>query len=263
MWKAFLEVIHDLSLFATGREVDEIAPPTTQKQNLNKLTSSATRQTPVTHLYGAAYVITREEFLLLEPALSIDGRVTVLHYGDQVAVNRLQGDYAEVVFAGRQGWVRRDSLSDDPALVFPQFEPGYVYHSRHEDTIKLRKYLNDETLSGRLDLPVQPVEHIVYMTKRKKMPFTWPHDRPRTPGQLNALLRGRPGVHTAIEPRTDAVIESTDPDGLAFMGCVEAVHPDNSIVVSSFGRVTEGEYRSETFTQSEWKEWRPVFLTFT
>tara|TARA_B100000508_G_scaffold67978_1_gene53046 strand:+ start:12141 stop:12935 length:795 start_codon:yes stop_codon:yes gene_type:complete len=261
MWSALLEVLYDLWLFVTRQEIESsasVAPspvlPTPQRP------SRPTGTVTGSSVLGKAYVFEAEVLLLLEPELLIDGGVSKLNYGDEVSVRRMRDDYAEVVCAGVSGWVLKSSLTDDIGRVFPNFEAGYQYGSRHEDTIKLRKCIADEALCGRLDLPVQPIEYILYLVKKLHLQLLWPLGRPRSPGKLNSFLRGQPGVHISIEPRTGSFFEVTDPSVTPFVGYVEAVYPDNSLVVSSIGRKAEGEFRCETFKEMQWKEWRPVFI---
>lgn len=67
-----------------------------------------------------------------------------------------------------------------------------------------------------------------------------------------------------LEPKTGSILEYAGDDGVnGFLAYVVAVHPDLSITIKSIGRLKEGEYREEDFTQSQWKEWRPVFISFS
>ena len=40
------------------------------------------------------------------------------------------------------------------------------------------------------------------------------------------------------------------------------MHPDESIVVESVGKEVDGEFLIETLTPTQWRELRPVFISF-
>ena len=77
-------------------------------------------------------------------------------------------------------------------------------------------------------------------------------------------MRGVRGVSISVEPRTQAVLERPAESGeRGFVAYVSAVHPDNSIVIEGVGMFMAGEYTVETFSHEEWREWRPVFISFS
>jgi hypothetical protein len=48
-----------------------------------------------------------------------------------------------------------------------------------------------------------------------------------------------------------------------FLAFVESVIPDDSIIISSIGRHEAGVYEKQEFTRAQWRELRPVFISFT
>lgn len=66
----------------------------------------------------------------------------------------------------------------------------------------------------------------------------------------------------SIEPRTSSIIEYLNENNDGIIGFITEVSPDLAITMSSVGRIEAGEYRVEKFTHDEWKEWRPVFISF-
>ncbi|MFT7644758.1 MAG: hypothetical protein ACI9BF_000415 [Candidatus Paceibacteria bacterium] len=210
-----------------------------------------------------AYVKSGDAICLSGPKFVFDTKIKSLSYGDEVVVTRTLDSFAEIETGGVRGWVEVKVLSDDIQQVFPNLKSNQIYEFNNDQTIKLRKYINDETLAHLLLLPLQSTEYVLYMLKRSGSRLVWPPIRPREPGALHKILRGVKGAVISIEPRTRSIFEYVGDEESSFLGYVEAVHPDLSIKLHSVGRLEDGEYLVEEFTHDEWKEWRPIFVSFT
>lgn len=276
MIRAFFEVLKDLWDFAFGysgqnsmRATDTLNLPAPDDKVPSTTGKSLSGVIIPTHKAGQAlgrvvYVQSDTATCFNRPELSFDTQLCQLTYGEKVSVNRMKGEFAEIDATKIRGWVESKNLSDDASEVFPALESGVIYGKGDAETIKLRRFLNDETLAGRLALPLQSTEHVLYLLKRFGLKVNWPLTRPRVPGTWQKILRGVKGVSMSIEPRTAAIFEYVGDEGVpGFLGYIEAVHPDQSITLQSVGRKNEGEYLVEEFTNQEWKEWRPTFITFT
>lgn len=265
MWRAFWEVIGELWLFAIGKD-GETTPPHTVKQSApSEATAPQQNVKPFDKseaYFGVAYVTSLKVELWQEEQTTFDGVLTSLNYGDRVVVKRIIADKALVSFGALTGWVLQSDLSDDGLHVFPNLKPGFIYTARNQETIRLRNCIQDAASGGYLNMLLQPLEYILYQLKTYNHQIDWPAGSVRNVGSIHAVLRSNRFVRISVEPHTGDVIESTDEDN-PLLGYIEAVHPDNSILVSSVGRVTEGEFRRETFSHEKWREWRPVFLTFS
>ncbi|MCA9362376.1 hypothetical protein KC906_03290 [Candidatus Kaiserbacteria bacterium] len=200
---------------------------------------------------------------LARPALNFDLQLGLCTYAQTVQLLRTAGEYAEVRTGALQGWVLQQGLTDRRSAVFPECTDGVLYTAVHPETEKLRLCLKDDMLGGVLGLSLQPSEYVRYRLWQRRVQVPWAKQRPRVAGEWQRLLKGARGVRIGIEPRTGAVLEHVREEGSdAFLGYVETVHPDLSISLSSVGRVNDGEYRYEQLAHAEWKEWRPVFISF-
>lgn len=199
-----------------------------------------------------------------QPEIIFDTKIGYFSYGDKLTVSRTHNNFAEVILDGEKGWVDVKDITDNYNEVMPVLEMGFLYDTYNNETIKLRKLIKDESLGGQLGLPLQSLEFILALYKQKQIQIPWSSNRPRLSGNWKTFLRGTKGVSLTLQPRTGSVLEYAGDEGvLGFLGYVEAVHPDLSIVLQTVGRLKEGEYRVEKFTHDEWKEWRPVFTSFT
>jgi len=277
MIQAFWEVLKDLWHFAFGLSGhnNNTVPPVQRTKDpslqvvevVNKMENSLSGVIIPTHkvaqsLGRVAYVQSDTAICMSSPKFTFDTQVGSLSYGDKVMVTRVQDSFAEIDTNVVRGWVETKVLSDDVHKVFPDLQSNQIYGFNNEQTIKLRRYLHDETLAQLLMLPLQSTEYLLYTLKRAGVTVSWPPTRPREPGAWQKILRGVKGVTMGIEPRTSSIFEYVGYGAPGFLGYVEAVHPDQSITLQSVGRINEGEYRVEEFTHDEWKEWRPVFISF-
>ncbi len=209
------------------------------------------------------YVAVPNAACYLKPRQDFDTRIVVFDYGQALTFIRFAGEFSEVQSESVRGWVSTSVLVDDKKLVLPNFRPAYRYDAYNEHTERLRLCLKDEMQGGELGLPLQSAEFVLYKLWELKVTIQWGLNRPRLSGAWQTLLRGMRGVQMGIVPRTGAVLECGGSGERAFLGYVEAVHPDSSIVVQSVGRVEDGEFRVEHLSHDEWKEWRPIFISFT
>lgn len=215
-------------------------------------------------LHGVrGFICVPEVALLVTPQMSLDACITRLSYGTRVTHRRASDTWLEVESAAGTGWVPAATVTPAETLVLPQLTPGTTYPAEHVETRKLRACLRDVTLAGELQLPLQDLEFVFYHLWQRGTYFRWPNDRPRTAGRWHQILRGAHDVSMSIEPRTNAVLEYQGNGTPGFLGIVTAVTPEQAITVLSVGRTNPGAYEERTFTPSEWREWRPVFISFT
>lgn len=197
---------------------------------------------------------------LIAPLVEFDGEMEIIPYGAAVTVVGYRGTYASVLRAHHTGWVRKDHLVSDKLAVWPQLNVGERYYAADPDTKKVRALIGDEFGAGELALPLQPGEYILARLLDEQRRILWPTERPRLPGTWHTLLRGVSGIHASITPKTDAVMEWYTTDGAGSLAYVEAVAPDNTLALSLVGFAVAGEYQRLTFTESQWRELRPVFI---
>jgi hypothetical protein len=209
---------------------------------------------------GSLYFIGIENaHLHTDPVVAFDVVLGSLSYGDQVRVLKLGGRWAYIKAGEKEGWIFKDALREQARDVFPSFEEGVLYDAANDETKKLRMCIHDMFWGGKVSLPLTDAEYVVYRLLRKQHSFPWTKERPRTPGTWQKKLRGQPGVHIGIAPRTDSVMEYIVED-IGYVAYIEAVFPDDSIKLSAVGLLEEGIWSETTLPKEQWKELRPVFI---
>lgn len=286
-------VLHDLWLFLWGQTLQEpqstlVAPPAalslgtsprpsqigrpilplTLRSSLpperpqHELPFVATSTPSVYAATGATYVVSRHDgaALLLSPAIQLDGRLMVVPFGQSVSLRRFVEQYAEVLVYGITGFVCKDDITPHLDAVWPIFKAGQVYDYDADETMLVRRHIDDEFMADRLHLPLLASEYLTVRLLRDRLAIPWPRVRPRTVGSWHTLLRGVTGVHSRVMPATDTVMEWLADDGEGRLAYVEAVLPDSTLKISAVGIVVPGEYTESIVPAAVWREWRPVFI---
>ena len=239
------------NFFVVAAPTPLITPP---RQSTALLPYRSTKEVTV----GTVSVVAETAHLFLEPVASFDGVVADVPYGTMLNVYQAENRWYRTEYRGHSGWMLKDAVTSDN--IYPQFRLGQYYDSKNIETIKLRSFISDEFNGGLIEVPLQDVEYVTYKLRRKAKLLPWSETRPRVSGNWKQLLRGAPGVHIGILPKVDSVMEMVGDDALGQISYVDAVFPDDSIIVSEVGFPEEGMYSERTLPKEEWREFRPVFI---
>jgi len=241
--------------------VSNVRPVPYQEQGLVRSEVVAQKSLPLHGVVG--FVTVPLQRVWVRPVFTFDGDVWHIPYATRVEILGYEGRFAEIRCEGRHGWVLKDEISTIDSELFPTFNTGEIYSANHPETKKLRRLRGDEFAGRELYLPLQNVEYVTYELARHGQRLSFGDARPRLAGNWQNLLKGKAGVVMSIDPHTGSLIEYLREDGVGFVGYVEAVLVDETIVVSGIGRLIAGEFRRETITKAAWMEWRPVFIQVT
>ncbi len=206
------------------------------------------------------YVGTNEVPLYERPTQEFDTRIATLTYGDMVMVLAQQGRWSQVVEGQHTGWVLREDLVDRAAYVYPEFIIGEENGPDDPNTVRIRAMFNDTFGGGMMQFPLQAGEYILYKLKRKGLDIAWPVTRSRVPGRWHGILKGVPGIHMGIIPKTGSIMEWVWNETIGHLAYVEAVFPDETIHLSEANFPDRGIYNERIMTREEWRELRPVFI---
>ncbi len=220
----------------------------------------AVEPTQPTQLFSVReFVSVDEAKMYIHPTVTFDGLVAILNYGTAVTVLHHEGRWTSITTESLSGWVLKDSLTSDYPSLVPLFSFGACYPSDAPETKKLRLFIKDEFGAGKLSLPLMSPEYVTYRLALKNIRFAWNNVRPRVAGEWQRLLKGTPGIHSGILPKTGSVMEYLTEMG-GQLAYVEAVFPDETIRVSLIREDDESRYIEQVYTKEEWKELGPVFI---
>lgn len=286
--RVFLAVLLDLWEFVTGKETksgnlllapnnslseirvqaEEVEVSTASSvlsdeklQLVEPVTSSfSPTPAPILEDTAKAYVVAKEANVMLRPVWAFDSVISKARFGDSVIVFDYSGRFARVKYKETTGWILKDEITSDYKNVVPDFVPSKIYLANDVETKKLRSTINDEFFTADLYLPLLGVEYVAYKLFSLNRTINWSEERPRLAGNWQNILKGRLGIHIGIQPKTGSVMEYVDSEGEGRLGYVEAVKPDDSILLSSVGRLTEGQFLHEEISKDVWLDLRPVWI---
>jgi hypothetical protein len=199
----------------------------------------------------------------LQPTREFDSVVTRLPYGAMVMALEQRGRWTRIAYNTTEGWVLREDLMDRAAHVYPHFLIGEQNTAHDPNTMRVRAMLDDMFAGGAAELDLQSSEYVAYRLMRKGLSIAWPETRPRIPGLWHTLLKGVPGIHISVSPKTGAVMEYMYSEDRGHLAYVEAVFPDETINISEVNYPDRGIYNERVLTRQEWRELKPLFIQVT
>ncbi len=238
---------------------NEVIPPATFRSLDNVMQERVVSPaTPARHT--VMYVGSTRAPLYQNPTEEFDGALRLITYGQLVMVLEERGRWSRVAALEHEGWMLRDDLMDRAAFVYPEFIIGEKNESDDVNTIRVRAFIDDEFGGERVECSLQAGEYVLYRLLRKGISIPWPTIRPRLPGRWHTILKGVPGIHIGITPKTGAVMEYVSGEEIGHVAYIEAVFPDETISISETNFPDNGVYNERMLTRAEWLELRPVFI---
>lgn len=211
---------------------------------------------------GVVYAVTSTP-LYQNPGYEIDSKLSVIPFGTKLKTEAVKSGWIRVSHEGYVGWVSPKTVTQEEESIVPNFAAGDPVDNQNLSVRLLREYINDEFSAGTISPYLLDIEYVLFRLKKIGRTPIWPSDRPRLAGLWQHLLRGKPGVHIAIRPLSEAVIEYEHPTGVENIAFVSAVYPDMKIRIEGIYGEDKTIFRDEVFAQEEWREWRPVFISIT
>jgi len=213
--------------------------------------------------HSVMYVGSARTPLFMNPTKEFDGVTSELVYGSMAMILEEKGRFARVSIEGKEGWTLRDDLVDRAAYVYPEFKIGEENNAEDPNTLRVRAVIDDIFHGNESEFPLQSGEYVYYKLVRKGLSIQWPDIRPRTPGVWHTLLKGISGVTIGVIPKVGLLMEYTHTDEIGHLAYVEAVFPDESIVLSEANYHDRGTYNERTLVKEEWTSLNPFFIQVT
>jgi hypothetical protein len=196
----------------------------------------------------------------MNPTKEFDTVTHELPYGTMTMVLEEKGRFARVSVDGMEGWALRDDLLDRAAFVYPEFIVGGENNADDPNTLRLRAVIGDVFHGGEAEFPLQAGEYVYYKLVRKGLKIEWPQVYPRTPGRWHVILKRVPSASIGVIPKVGSIMEYTQANEIGHLAYVEAVFPDESVVLSEANYPDRGMYNERTLTKEEWTAQNPVFI---
>ena len=185
------------------------------------------------------------------PKIQIDSIVTFLPYGHECRIVDCKDDFIMVAYQKTDVWLHKDSVTKNIEIVVPDYAMPKNTSSEVSDafTTAIRFAINDIFSMGRLGMLLQNVEYVWYRMERNNVVFPWPKSmRPRQAGRWSSILSQKNSMYVGTVPMSGVVLECYDIDNSPQIFFVEAVTPDEQILVSGIETKSGKFYHFVDFT---------------
>ncbi len=210
--------------------------------------------------YPIGLVVRETTHLYAEPTVAFDNALGTLPCGTPVTEGERTGRFVAVALtSGTRGFVLADMLAPRTS-VLPQLTRGHRYLAAEPETVAIRQFLSDCFRGQVAHLPLTPEEYVTYKLQLSGYALPWPVTHGRIAGTWARKLRGVPGVHIDVQPRTGSVMEYII-DDIGYLAFVTKVSPDLTITIEGIGLTFEAQFTEQVFTERDWRELRPLFIT--
>jgi hypothetical protein len=204
-----------------------------------------------------------QEPLYVRPVREYDGVLTKLPYGATVSAGATTQQWVDVQHKETVGYIHRDALYESVLQTRPYFVVKEFAGPSSTNTQRLRSIIEDEFAAVALELPLQAEEYVYYRLLTVGVVPPRVETRPRMAGSWQRIYRGLSGVRIGVRPKTNAVMEYADAQGVGHLAYVEAVFPDESITVSEIGSPEPGYFNERTLDKTAWQELQAIFIQFS
>lgn len=211
-----------------------------------------------THIVG--YVVVGNAEVYQKPMLAFDTMIENLPYATKVIISEHKGRFSKITWGTNQGWTDKDNLTLLQENIFPTFAEGSLYDAGHATTLSVRRFIGDQFCAGKLYLPLQTVEYVMYQLQLSRRFIRWGSERPRPAGKWHTLLKSDRRIHMSTMPRTGACMEYTTAHGQGYIAYTETVRPDKSILITGVGKYGDGQFLKEDIAMSEYINWLPTWI---
>lgn len=207
------------------------------------------------------YTAVHEAPLYREPTVAFDSQIARIPYGALVLAVELQGRFCKVIWNTCEGWVRKEHLADRARAVYPEFIQGAENPAESLNAVRVRACIGDVFGLAHSEFPLQAGEYVLYRLFRRGFSIPWPQaDAPRVPGSWHSILRGVAGVHIRVTPKVGTILEYTGEHDIGHLAYVEAVFPDETIVISEANYPHSGIYSERTLNAQAWRALKPLYI---
>lgn len=208
------------------------------------------------------------------PEIKADNILEVLSCGQEVTKIGEQDKWFKVQYnSGKEGWVSSVYLTENKPVdssqvvpkedvqdAFPKFKIGVANLANDDNTIKLRKIINDEFGGSRNGWNLQCTEYAQFKVQQMGITIKWPADRPRH-GGLWAGIFEKHGLYKVFDiPKAGCAMcfttgfRTPEMNATGHVAFVEQVFDDESIKITEANWPPPGKYNERRVPKAEWQD---------
>lgn len=209
------------------------------------------------------------------PEIKADNILEVLSYGQEVTKVEEQDKWFKIQYnSGKEGWVSSVYLTeskpiDNPQVVpkedfqdaLPKFKIGVANLADDDNTIKLRKIINDEFGGDINGWDLQCTEYAQFRIQQMGITIKWPADRPRHGGLWAGIFEKRGLLYRVLDsPKAGCAMcfttgfRTPEMNATGHVAFVEQVFDDESVKITEANWPPPGKYNERRVPKEEWQD---------
>jgi len=208
------------------------------------------------------------------PEIKTDNILEVLNYGQEVTKIEERDKWLRVQYnLGKEGWISSLYLTEKKPIdrsqvapkedfqdAFPKFKIGVANLANDNNTINLRKIINDEFGGSRNGWDLQCTEYTQFRVQQMGIAIKWPVDRPRH-GGLWAGIFEKCGFYEVLNtPKAGCAMcfttgfRTPEMNTIGHVAFVEQVFNDESVKITEANWPPPGKYNERRVSKAEWQD---------
>lgn len=218
------------------------------------------------------------------PEVLAENKIETIPHGQEVRVISERDKWFEIEYSGnKRGWVSSVYLAEekpadqtqriikeDISSELPQFKIAVANLVDDENTVKLRKIINDEFGGGTNGWELQCTEYVCYKLQRMGIHISWPAERPRHGGRWADIFERNRLYRVLTEPKAGCAMcfttgfRSAAMNETGHVAFVEQVLDNGSVKISEANWPPPGKYNERVVPISEWRDkYKCRFVVFS
>jgi len=207
------------------------------------------------------------------PEIKIDNIFEVLSHGQEVTKIEEQDKWLKIKYnSDKEGWVSSVYLTENKPVdgpqvapkedfqdAFPKFKRGVANLANDDNTIKLRKIINDEFGGGSNGWDLQCTEYAQFRIQQMGITIKWPTDRPRHGGLWAGIFEKR-GLYKVLDtPKAGCAMcfttgfRTPEMNATGHVAFVEQVFDDGFVKITEANWPPPGKYNERRVPKAEWQ----------
>lgn len=187
-----------------------------------------------------------------------------LLYGEEAEPLALENGWYKINYQGKDGWISSEythDVTDKPTAAI-NLQIGVLNDSKSQNTILIRKFINDEFGGGKNNWDLQCVEYVHYKIKNLGCDIDWPIKNGRDGGKWASIFLSQKKYTVSDDPTTHCAMSFTKLSGYGHVAFVETVLSDGSVKISEANWPDNGKYNERIVNNVMQQKYGAKYIKF-
>lgn len=198
-------------------------------------------------------------------SLSKENIIGSLSYGEEVQPLAFENGWYKIKYQGSDSWISAEYTHDiieKPIDGNINLQIGIPNDSKSQNTILIRKIINDEFGGEKNNWDLQCVEYVQYKIKNLGCNIDWPVKSGRNGGKWAEIFAAQGKYSVTDEPFTSCAMSFTRLPGYGHISFIEDVLLDGSVKISEANWPGNGKYNERTVNKILQQKYGAKYIKF-